>query len=142
MKFYRLFSVFLLVLFLYSCNGGNEIIGNWKLDGVNVEKAVASVPDDNKDFARKMINSAFEQLKGKLKLTFAKDGKFKISTPDQEGKINIQNGTWSLSKDAKKLTTIVDEKNETIGVVEITSNRLVLSMPSPGQSELHMTFVH
>jgi hypothetical protein len=142
MKLLNLLFVGLVVLTFVSCGESNPIVGNWKLDGVNVEKAIASFPEDQKEFARKMMSSAFDQVKGKMKLSFEKDGKFKVESPAQDGKINTENGTWSLSADKKKLTTKVSGKEETISILEMTDARLVLGMSADGQGEMEMTFVH
>jgi outer membrane lipoprotein-sorting protein len=142
MKFLNLLFVAFVTLTLVSCGERNPIVGNWKLDGVNVEKAIANFPDDQKDFARKMMSSAFDQVKGKMKLSFEKDGKFKVESPAQDGKVNTENGSWSLSADKKKLTTKVSGKEETISIIEMTDSRLVLGMSADGQGEMEMTFVH
>jgi hypothetical protein len=141
MKLIRFIGVCALFLIVFACTNEHPIVGNWKLDGVDIEKAIATIPDEQKDFARKMMSSAFDQVKGKMKLEFKKDGKFKIETPVQDGKINSQNGQWDLSKDNSKLTTTVEGKKETIGVVELSETKLVLSMTAPGQGEMQMTFI-
>ncbi len=142
MKILNLLFVGLVALTIVSCGESNPMVGKWKLDGVNVDKAIASFPEDQKEFARKMMSSAFEQVKGKMKLTFEKDGKFVVESPAQDGKINTENGTWTLSADKKKLSTTVSGKKETISVIENTDARLVLGMSAQGQGEMEMTFIH
>jgi hypothetical protein len=129
------------ILILFSCSN-NAIEGKWILDSVNVEKAIANFPEAQKDFVRKSMTSAYEQIKGKMKIEFSKDAKFRIETPAQDGKMNVENGTWKLSEDKKTLTTTVDNKDETINVVEISSKKLIISIVAPSQAgEMEMTFV-
>jgi phosphopentomutase len=142
MKLLNFLFVGLVALTISSCGEKNLIEGEWKLDGINVEKAIASFPDEQKAFAKEMMTNAFESIKGKMKLSFLKEGKFAVETPDQEGKAKKQSGTWTISEDKKKLTTDVDGKKETISIIEMTETKLVLGMAADGNGEMEMTFVH
>jgi phosphopentomutase len=141
MKLINAFVLGFALTLIAACGGNNPLVGKWKLDGVNIDKAVQSFPAEQREFAKTMMKSAFEQVKGKMILTFEKEGKFMVESPGEGGKKNVENGKWTLSSDKKKLTTDVGGRKETISVIENTDKRLVLGMAAQGQ-EMEMTFVH
>lgn len=142
MKFLNLILVAFVLTLTVSCGEKNPILGEWKLDGVNIEKAIKNVPDETKEFARSIMTSAFDQVKGKMKLNFTEDGKYKLESPLMDGRLNIDNGTYTVSKDKKQLITLVKGRTEKITIVENTEARLVLGMSFPGFGIMEMTFIH
>jgi hypothetical protein len=133
--------LFLLIVSvsLFSCTK-NQIIGKWKLNEINFEKQLKQIPEEQREFAIEMYNSAFEQVKGKLAFIFEEGGKLTIESPDETGKIAIEIGVWSISEDKKKLTTEIEGQKETMNIKDLSEKKLTIELNENGQ-EMEMMFV-
>ena len=142
MKRLNTFIIGSICLLLVACNMKDPIIGEWKLTGMNIDKALNNIPANQKEMARKLMEPIFKSMKWKMKIIFEKDGKFKLENPSQNEKTKVDVGTWSLSKDSKKLTTIIDGKSENYNIIELTEDKLIIGMHLSGQEEVDLTFSH
>ncbi|MBI2259541.1 MAG: lipocalin family protein [Flavobacteriia bacterium] len=133
--------IFSLVLLILTACSSNHLIGKWKLDNIDIEKAIADFPENQKDNMRMMLKTSLNNMKNKFFIEFNDNGKYSIEAADENGVLQKKSGTWELSSDKKKLKTVTEGKEETVEVVEITANKLTLNMSSPSQSSFEMSFV-
>jgi hypothetical protein len=142
MSFKKVLFIFSLSLLVLSCSSKNKLLGTWKLSNVDIEKAIKVFPEDQQEFARGMMNQAFKNVKGKMKITFEEGGVYQMQTPLLDGEIKVEKGKWSLSKDSKKLfLTNPDSGKEMHRVLKFTDKNLNLEMAQSGFGSMEMDFV-
>ncbi len=118
-----------------------DLIGIWKLKSIDVEQAVRLFKGDQKDFARKMINQAYDKYKGKLTLTFEEDGTYIISTPLINGQIQTEIGEWRINDNKSKLyIKIQNQDEENIRVLKLTNKILVIEVNNDGVGVMNMIY--
>lgn len=142
MKLLNFIFMGLIISFLFSCSSKPSIVGEWKLDDMNIEKAIQDIPTNQKQMARDLMKTLFVKMKGEMKAVFEENGQFRIESPAPSGVVNIESGEWELTDDHKKLITIVDEKRETMEIIELSDKRLIFSMNISGSGDVEVTFIH
>ena len=123
---------------LVSC-GGNPVVGKWKLDDINQEKALKKLPKADREMAIKFKDMMLEANKGKIKLNVEEKGKLTIESPNQDGTTNSQKGKWTLSDDKKAFTTDVKGEKQSFKVIEVSDKKFVLQADG---EDVEMIFVH
>lgn len=141
MKRKGLFIPVFLIFVLFACKDKNPIVGTWKLNQVNLDKAISVFEDEQKEFAKIMMQEAFENVKGKLKMTFKENHSYQIETPLMNGEKKKESGTWKLSKNHKKLILITPEGEEQHQILRLTDNLLLIEMSQDGFGAMEMTFI-
>lgn len=136
----KLTYLFLLLIFV-SCSKQEAIVGVWRLEKMNIDKAIAGFKGEQKEFARFMISKTFELVKGKMKMTFNEDKKFTIETPLINGQTEKQSGEWKISANRKKLTIKSNGETEVHQILRLTESELRLEMEQAGLGKMEMTFV-
>lgn len=126
----RILNILLVGIALYclnSCAEKNPMVGQWKADDIDVKSLKAMVPAEEWSNFESEVKMNFK--KSKFSLTFQEDSKMIVETelPGSK-KMDIQKGTWSLSKDKKTLKAKVDKITIEYTVVENTDEKLVLKM--------------
>ncbi|TNE55643.1 MAG: DUF5004 domain-containing protein [Bacteroidetes bacterium] len=140
MKKYSLLLLLPLLIFASSCSNKNKLIGAWKLEEMNIEKALINVPDNQKAMAMGLMEKLLERLKGKMIIHFNEDQSFVVETPGKDGESKQDKGTWKISKDQKEITTVVDGKQDKLHVRSLSQNRLVIGMDLTGTGEVDISF--
>jgi hypothetical protein len=81
-----------------------------------------------------------EEAMKSMEMTFAKDGKFTMKAA-MMGEEQSEEGTWSLSDDAKVLTTVAaDGQENKFNIQELSAKKMVVNSDLDGQT-VGMTFV-
>lgn len=141
MKFYLFPLVLLFTILSCSSSKDNDLIGVWKLKSIDVEQAIRLFKGDQKDFARKMINQAYDKYKDKLTLSFEEDGTYTIATPLINGKVQTEIGKWRINSDKTKLfIQIQNQEEETIRVLKLSKNKLVIEVNNDGVGVMNMIY--
>ncbi|MCE3295854.1 MAG: Lipocalin-like domain [Crocinitomicaceae bacterium] len=137
-----LLSLFSLLFVLGACTNKSALVGSWKLEEIDIEKAISIFDKEQKNFARMMMEEAFKNVKGKMKISFVEDGKYKIETPLINGDMKSESGTWKLSLNGKKLTLKPKTSDKEVHrILKLTSGELVMEMNQPGFGKMEMTFL-
>ncbi len=92
--------------------------GKWKFD--NLETASASAAD--KEFLKAVV----EEMKKSTSCDYNSNGEVVRSTMSIGGDPKVEKGTWKLSEDGKKLTTVLQGKEEVGDVVELNENKFTV----------------
>lgn len=136
-----LLSVFSILFVLAACTKQSALVGKWKLEEIDIEKAIEIFDKDQRDFARMMMTEAFKNVKGKMNITFEENGRYKIETPLINGETQSESGTWKLSLNGKKLTLHPKTSDKEMHrILELTDKKLVMEMNQAGFGEMEMTF--
>jgi hypothetical protein len=135
-------SLLAILLILSACGNKNALIGEWKLSEIDIEKAIEIFDDEQKDFARSEMTQAFENVKGKMTLSFEEDGSYSIATPLINGEMTSESGRWRLSLSGKKLILRPKTSDkETHRILKLTDTELIMEMNQAGYGEMGMTFI-
>lgn len=144
-----LFTLAIATVVFISC-GGNKTkellvkkwqISDYKVDGMDQQMAqMKAAADTTKDstmkaqFATqlKMFEGAMEEIK-KSTMEWKKDGVYEASI-SMMGQTQNMKGTWTLSKDGKKVIIVDDkQKTDSMNVDELTSEKFVSSSVNNGK---------
>ena len=142
MKAIRFYYIYAALFVLAACGRNSPIVGDWKLSEIDIEKAIEVFDEQQKDFARAMMTEAFDNVKGRLTISFESDGKYKIETPLINGDVKSESGKWRLSLNHKKLTLMPKSSDKEVHrVLHLSEDKLVMEMNQAGFGEMEMTFV-
>jgi hypothetical protein len=129
MRTYRTLLIVMLAM-LISCKakGPEELIlRNWKISSVS--DSPDRKPSDS------LLNDSFKDLN----VEFKEDGKFTANKETSDS----SKGTWWISTDGKELYTKEERMplNDTLKIVEISKDKLILNPRRGSDTVLIMTFV-
>lgn len=141
MKTIRFYLFFAALFLLAACGRKSPIVGDWKLADIDIEKAIEVFDDQQKDFARTMMTEAFQNVKGRLTISFDSDGKYKIETPLINGDVKSESGKWRLSVNHKKITLKPKTSDKEVHrVLHLSDDKLIMEMNQAGFGDMEMTF--
>lgn len=141
MKLLNVFMVSALALVMFACKGGGKdaVVGTWGVDNVDFSSMLEGLSEDERGMYEAFLPMMEEAMKS-MEMTFAKDGKFTMKAA-MMGEEQSEEGTWSLSDDAKVLTTVAADGQENIfNIQELSAKKMVVSSDLDGQT-VGMTFV-
>lgn len=134
-------SLLSILLILSACGDKSALVGEWKLSEIDIEKAIEIFDDEQKDFARTQMTEAFENVKGRMTLSFEGDGSYTIATPLINGEMKSEGGRWRLSLNKKKLILRPKTSDREVHrILKLTDSELVMEMNQAGYGEMGMTF--
>lgn len=114
-----------LIISIYSCGKKDPLIKKWKLVDINLEQAFSDYPKEEKELMLKVYKQAFQGLINKRKMSFEEGNTFKVESPDANGKIIFEQGSWSKIEPNQLITTI-EGLSDTLIIIELSNERLVL----------------
>lgn len=127
------FTFFLLI----SC-GQATIEKKWKLDDINIETLLKTIPDENKEMVKNGVKENVTKTKGKLVLDFQKEGKLTAENPNMDETISKETGSWKLSADKKTVTINIGDQPQDFTIHELTKDKLVIE---PLGEKINLIFV-
>jgi hypothetical protein len=120
-------ATFLVAAFLSSCSnsGGSGAVSNpkellagtWKFDNMELGE---NVPEEEKAFIKEMI----PEMKGSTNYSFNENGELSISSKTLGGENAVTKGTWKISEDGKKFTTVIAGVETTEEIAELSKSKL------------------
>ena len=125
------------LLLLVSC-GQTTIEKKWKLEDINVEELLKSVPENEKEMFQNGVKESVTKTKGKLILDFQKEGKIVTENPNMDETTSKETGTWKMSTDKKTVTVTIEEQPQDFTIHELTKDKLVLE---PVGEKMKLVFV-
>lgn len=132
MKRFSYLGALALTFFLCSFSFNNPlIVKKWKFDLKAIEKMLQEeAKKEGRSISKEEVDLAIMMFSA-MTWDFQADGKLVLTNMGESG-----NGTWSLSKDNKKLTVESPEGNMVFDVKELSASKLVISAldPESGQA--------
>ncbi len=137
MKLTNALLIGLTFLLLVSC-GEATIEKKWKLDDINVEEILQTVPENEKEMFQNGVKESVTKTKGKLILDFQKEGKITTENPNMDETTSKESGTWKMSEDQKTVTITIEEQPQAFTIHELTKDKLVIE---PAGEKMKLVFV-
>lgn len=137
MKLANTLLIGLTLLLLVSC-GGATIEKKWKLDDINVEEIVKTIPQEEKEMFENGVKESVTKTKGKLILDFQKGGKITTENPNMDETTSKETGTWKMSDDKKTVTVTIEDQPQAFTIHELTKDKLVIE---PAGEKMKLVFV-
>lgn len=130
--------VFGFIFFLLISCGQATIEKKWKLDDINIETLLKTIPDENKEMVKNGVKENVTKTKGKLVLDFQKEGKLTAENPNMDETISKETGSWKLSADKKTVTINIGDQPQDFTIHELTKDKLVIE---PLGEKINLVFV-
>lgn len=130
--------VFGFIFFLLISCGQATIEKKWKLDDINIETLLKTIPDENKEMVKNGVKENVTKTKGKLVLDFQKEGKLTAENPNMDETISKETGSWKLSADKKTITINIGDQPQDFTIHELTKDKLVIE---PLGEKINLVFV-
>ena len=132
-----LLSTFTVVMVACGGNSQNTLLGTWQVTDVDMSSMLETVPEEQKAFMEAMLPMMQEAMKS-MTMEFSEDGKV-ITKSAVMGEQSEEEGTWSLSDDAKTLTINGEGNSQEMQVTELTNAKMVVKIVEE-DGEFSMTF--
>lgn len=115
-------AVFVMTLLLTACGGGgsDSIVGKW---GLNVEKALEEVPEDQRAMAEGMITAMAESMVFEFK---------------SDGTVTVMGETATYEINGNKITMSKDGEDDMTGTWSISGDNLTLTPDGEDEETMHL----
>ena len=122
MKLFNAFLIGALAVVMVACGGSaqDNLVGEWQVQEVDMSAVLESVPDEQRAFMEAMMPMMEEAMKS-MTMNFSADGKV-VTKSSMMGQEQEEEGTWTLSDDAKTLT-IDNAGNKQIMTIDELSDK-------------------
>ena len=139
MKLLNVMLVGALTMVMVACGGSakDQLVGKWQVTDVDMSAMMETIPEEQKAFMESMLPMMEEAMKS-MTMEFTADGKVK-QVSAMMGETQEEEGTWSLSDDAKTLTINTKGNDESMNITELSSSKMIVSIEEEDAS-LSMTF--
>jgi predicted nucleic acid-binding Zn-ribbon protein len=139
MKLLNVMLVGALTMVMVACGGSakDQLVGKWQVTDVDMSAMMETIPEEQKAFMESMLPMMEEAMKS-MTMEFTADGKVK-QVSAMMGETQEEEGTWSLSDDAKTLTINTKGNDESMNLTELSSSKMVVSIEEEDAS-FSMTF--
>jgi hypothetical protein len=139
MKLLNVMLVGALTMVMVACGGSakDQLVGKWQVTDVDMSAMMETIPEEQKAFMESMLPMMEEAMKS-MTMEFTADGKVK-QVSAMMGETQEEEGTWSLSDDAKTLTINTKGNDESMNITELSSSKMIVSIEEEDAS-FSMTF--
>ena len=122
MKLFNAFLIGALAVVMVACGGSaqDNLVGEWQVQEVDMSAVLESVPEEQRAFMEAMMPMMEEAMKS-MTMNFSADGKV-VTKSSMMGQEQEEEGTWTLSDDAKTLT-IDNAGNKQIMTIDELSDK-------------------
>ena len=137
MKLTNTLLVGFALMLLVSC-GQATIEKKWKLEDIQIEELLKTVPQENKEMMINGVKESVDKTKGKLVLHFQKDGKVTTENPNMDETTSKETGTWKMAADKKSVTITIEGEPQEFTIHELTKDKLIIE---PTGEMMNLVFV-
>ena len=127
-------SIILLISFTFlfnSCeNPSTDLSGKWKLIDLDFGYSMSDLTEESRENQTKTKQNL---LNNEIHMTFTKEGSY-IHEYLENGVKEAIKGTYSITNDAKEVTTVINDASETVYILKLTTKTLKINYGVEGRS--------